>query len=303
MVQLPQHNNEPGKVRAAVLAVLVHVVLLVILVFGLNWKNEVSEAISVDLWTELPASAPSTSVPAVTKKAVPPPKTEKVVQPKSEPQLQSQPQQTQPQPVPQTPTPSATHKPDIELKDAKEKPILKKEAKKSEPVKKEAQLEKPVKKPAHKPVQPVAKAKEEVKQPDPVKKIEPKAEQKEVVQQPVETKQQPTQHKQDSAAAAAQARAAGEIEKYKAMIQAKIRNRIIMPPDLPGDPAAEFMVTLLPGGDVLAVTLRQSSGYPVFDEAVERAIYLAKPLPLPPDAGLFNAFRNLNLTVYYHEKF
>lgn len=294
MVQLPQHNSEPGKVRAAVLAVLVHVVLLVILVFGLNWKNEVSEAISVDLWTELPASAPSTPVPAVTKKTSPPSKTEKVVQPEPEPQ---------PQPVPQTPTPSATRKPDIELKDDKEKSAPKKEAKKSEPIKKEARLEKPVKKPAHKPVRPVAKVKEEVKQPDPVKKIEPKAEQKEMAQQPAETKQQPTQHKQDSAAAAAQARAAGEIEKYKAMIQAKIRNRIIMPPDLPGDPAAEFMVTLLPGGDVLAVTLRQSSGYPVFDEAVERAIYLAKPLPLPPDAGLFNAFRNLNLTVYYHEKF
>ena len=36
MVQLPKYNSEPGKVRAALLALLVHVLLLVILVFGFN---------------------------------------------------------------------------------------------------------------------------------------------------------------------------------------------------------------------------------------------------------------------------
>ena len=74
-----------------------------------------------------------------------------------------------------------------------------------------------------------------------------------------------------------------------------------MPPDLPGNPVAEFSVTLLPGGDILDVKLSKSSGHAAFDSAVERAIFLSKPLPLPPDPALFNEFRNLNITVHYRE--
>lgn len=101
--------------------------------------------------------------------------------------------------------------------------------------------------------------------------------------------------------AAARNQITNEISKYKALILAKIRSRIVMPPDLPGNPIAEFSVTLLPGGDILDVRLSKSSGYAVFDNAVERAIYLSKPLPLPPDPALFNEFRNLNITVHYRE--
>ncbi len=100
---------------------------------------------------------------------------------------------------------------------------------------------------------------------------------------------------------AARNQIAGEIAKYKAMILAKIRSRIVMPPDLPGNPVVEFKVTLLPGGDILDVKLSKSSGYSAFDSAVERAIFLSKPLPLPPDPALFNEFRNLNITVHYRE--
>jgi colicin import membrane protein len=85
------------------------------------------------------------------------------------------------------------------------------------------------------------------------------------------------------------------------MIKAKIRSRVVMPPDLPGNPKVEFDVTLLPGGDILDVRLRRSSGYPAFDSAVERAIHLSKPLPLPSDPALFNRFRNLDVTVHYLE--
>ena len=68
-----------------------------------------------------------------------------------------------------------------------------------------------------------------------------------------------------------------------------------------GNPAVEFDVTLLPGGDILDVKMRRTSGYPAFDSAVERGIYMSKPLPLPPDPALFSKFRNLNVKVHYHE--
>ena len=100
---------------------------------------------------------------------------------------------------------------------------------------------------------------------------------------------------------AAQSRLADEMAEYKAKIMAKIRRNIVMPPDLPGNPAVEFDVTLLPGGDILDVKMRRTSGYPAFDSAVERGIFMSKPLPLPPDPALFSKFRNLNVKVHYHE--
>jgi colicin import membrane protein len=59
---------------------------------------------------------------------------------------------------------------------------------------------------------------------------------------------------------------------------------------------AEFSVTLLPGGEVLNASLAKSSGNEAYDNAVERAILKAQPLPLPPaEQNLFNKFRDLRL--------
>lgn len=264
MVRQPADSGEPGKVRAALLTLLVHAVFLALLVFGLNWKNEVPETMTVDLWTDLPQSQPvKPSLPA-----------EKII-PKSEPV------KTKPQPQPQPAikvAPPPVRKPEIALKEETEKPLPQEDVKKTEPVR------------------------EETPKAESDKKVEQKREKENDARQKAEAQQRAHQQAQEMAAAKAeQARMMDEIAKYKAMIQAKIRSRIIMPPDLPGNPVAEFRVTLLPGGDVLAVTLRKSSGYTVFDEAVERAVFLAKPLPLPPDPGLFREFRNFSLTVYYRE--
>jgi colicin import membrane protein len=70
-----------------------------------------------------------------------------------------------------------------------------------------------------------------------------------------------------------------------------------MLPDIPYNVTAEFYVTLLPGGMVLKAELIKPSGSAAYDSAVERAIKKAQPLPLPPDAALFDRFRELRLTV------
>ena len=85
------------------------------------------------------------------------------------------------------------------------------------------------------------------------------------------------------------------VDEYKSKISAKIRSRIVMPPDVPDDARAVFEVTLLPGGSVLNPRLLKSSGHAAYDSAVERAILKAQPLPLPPDAALFNRFREIEL--------
>lgn len=100
----------------------------------------------------------------------------------------------------------------------------------------------------------------------------------------------------EEAARAEQAAAVGRVvDEYTAKISTKIKKNIYATPGVPGDARAEFLITVLPGGRVLSVRLLKSSGYGALDDAVERAILKSTPLPLPPDAALFNRFRELKL--------
>jgi colicin import membrane protein len=63
---------------------------------------------------------------------------------------------------------------------------------------------------------------------------------------------------------------------------------------IPGNPAALVDVVQLPTGEVISVRIRKSSGYPRYDDAIERAILKASPLPPPPSRDLFE--RELKLT-------
>lgn len=90
---------------------------------------------------------------------------------------------------------------------------------------------------------------------------------------------------------------ATQVGRYQDMIRAKIRSKIVMPPDVPDTARAEFKVTLLPGGDVLDVELLHSSGHTAYDSAAERAIYKAQPLPVPSEEDLQKMFRELRLTI------
>lgn len=75
-------------------------------------------------------------------------------------------------------------------------------------------------------------------------------------------------------------------EAYAGRIKAKIRGNIVLP-DLKGNPEAIFDVVQLPTGEVLSVKLRKSSGHAGYDEAVERAVLKASPLPRPDRPELF----------------
>jgi colicin import membrane protein len=85
-------------------------------------------------------------------------------------------------------------------------------------------------------------------------------------------------------------------------IKGKIRSRIpVQVADaVAGNPDAIFNVSLLPNGEVLTVRMRKSSGNRAYDEAVERAILGASPLPKPDDASLFQ--RQLELTFRPRDK-
>ena len=85
-------------------------------------------------------------------------------------------------------------------------------------------------------------------------------------------------------------------------IKSKIRSRIPVQvaEAVSGNPDAVFNVSLLPNGEVLTVRMKKSSGNKAYDEAVERAILGASPLPKPDDANLFQ--RQLELTFRPRDK-
>lgn len=148
----------------------------------------------------------------------------------------------------------------------------------------------------------VEEPKVEAPPPEPEALPEPEIALPDKKQKPVEKKTVPAQPQVDEAALREQAEraeraaAAGRVvDEYKGKIAAKIRSRIVMPPDVPDDARAEFEVTVLPGGSVLNPRLVKSSGNAAYDNAVERAILKAQPLPLPPDGALFNRFREMKL--------
>jgi colicin import membrane protein len=84
------------------------------------------------------------------------------------------------------------------------------------------------------------------------------------------------------------------LAEYIGKIKAQIKRYIVMPPDVPENARVEFLVTLLPDGSVMTVRLANSS-HAGYANAVERAIFKAQPLPLPPDSELFGQFRELKL--------
>ncbi len=74
---------------------------------------------------------------------------------------------------------------------------------------------------------------------------------------------------------------------YANRIRLKIKGHIVVPADISANPEAIFDVIQLPTGDVLSATLRRSSGYRAFDDAVERAILKSSPLPRPDNSSQF----------------
>jgi colicin import membrane protein len=115
-------------------------------------------------------------------------------------------------------------------------------------------------------------------------------------QQEAARKQREAEEARRKAEAAARAAQQKLIDDWRARIQAKIKGRVVVPPNIEGNPEARFDVVLLPGGDVLSATLKKASGNPAYDAAVERAILAAQPLPVPSDTDLFQEnFRELTL--------
>jgi colicin import membrane protein len=279
----PAREEQPGKWISFALTALMHVLLAVFLFFGVQWTQRSPEPVSVELVRTLPSVQPA-APPAPPQPPTPP--------------AQEQPTPAPvPKPVAKEPEETKQAKPDIAIKEPKEKP--KKVEPKPEP--KPVEKPKPEKKPEPKP------------DPKPEKKPEPKVVEKApakpaAIPAPDESDRLRALANQDVARAQAVTRTndllkrsqeevvgnSKAVDEWSARIVAKVKPKIVKPPNLTGRPKAIFTVTLLPDGSVNEVHLKSSSGNPTLDANIERAIRASSPLPLPARREVFEP--ELNLT-------
>ena len=273
-------EREPGRTASFLLAVLMHLLFIGLLVFGISWQNKQPQVTEVDLWNNLPAPPRPVELPKSAIKEVKPPpeppKQEVKPEPKPEPVAKSEPE---------------PEKADILLKQKLEKEkaekIEKEKAAKEKAAKEKAAADKRKLEEQQKLAEAQRAAAAERQ-----RRIQEQLAKEEKAQQEREEMLHALQRDQEAEQAAVLDRL---LKDYTDRIQAKIRRYVVVPPDIQGNPQAVYKVVLLPGGDVLSAALVKSSGVGAYDGSIERAIYKAQPLPLPPDPALFSKFRELEL--------
>ncbi len=94
----------------------------------------------------------------------------------------------------------------------------------------------------------------------------------------------------------------GEIDKYRALIAEKIKDKVNKDLCDIGSKKVTVKISLLITGEVSgAPRVVSGSGVEACDQAIESAVLLAQPLPLPADKELFAPFRDLTLNFRPNE--
>jgi colicin import membrane protein len=211
-----------------------------------------------EIWDKLPPVA-----------AKPPPEPEPP-KPEPEPPKPEPPKPEPPKPdvKPEPPKPD----PEIALKAEREKKEREKKKKEEEAKKKREDLE-------------AAKKKREQEE----------AAKKKVADEKRRREEEAARKEAEKARAAAEDARQKEFNTFVEKIRAKIRSRANVPDTVTGKPSVQIQIRILPGGDVLDIRVLKSSGNRTYDQAIERAIRSAQPLPVPDaNTELFPNFATLS---------
>lgn len=269
---------QPGSVRAVFLALVVHGVFFALIVFGVSWQSAPPAPVEVELWKDLPkVPAPEQAKPPEPPPPEPPPpEPAKPVEPPPPPKKAEVVKPEPPKPAAEINEKLERQKREKEKRDRLERERLERlEKQKADEAKKRAEDDARKKSEADK-----------KKRDDEKRRRDEEAARKEA-------------EKAREAAAAAQK---SEIDRWISGIQTKIRQRANVPDTVTGNPEVHVLIRLLPGGEVLDITITKRSGNPAYDSAIERGIRSASPLPVPPaNSELFPRFRELNLHLR-HER-
>ena len=233
----------------------------------MQWKRSQPDVVEVELWS----SRPTPAVQAAPPPPPPPPEVKPEPKPEPKPRAQSRAEARPPPPK----------KPDIAIKEEKKPP--KPEPKKPEP--------KP-RNPNQNPNPSRTEARTQTGAEKAGSRAGAKPTQSAGFQQGTGKRNGAAEAAADAsaqqmanaaAAEAEQRAAAGKrgLQDYAAKIRVKVRGNIVLPPNIQGNPEAIFEVKQLPGGEMLNVRLKRSSGNAGLDSAIERAIQKSSPLPKP----------------------
>ena len=91
-----------------------------------------------------------------------------------------------------------------------------------------------------------------------------------------------------------EAAAQGEIDKHLALIRQKVTRNWLKPAGARKGLACTVRVQIIPGGEVVGVTIIKGSGNAIFDRSVESAVRKASPLPLPRDPAVAARMREID---------
>lgn len=267
---------QPGQVRAFVLAVIAHVLLMIALTWGINWNRESENiAAEAELWSATPQQAAPKRIEA------PPP-------------LPPQPQPVEERKVEAPPPPAPTVKePDIAQEREKKKQELAKQ--RAEELEKQKKLEAKRKLEEEKREQLAAKkAAEERKKQEELAKAAKAA--KEKTQQVADAKRTEALRRQqldriramagatgEPTATGTALRSSGPSASYAAKIAAKIRPHIRHSQEVPGNPPVVIEVRTSPDGTIVGQRVVKSSGNSAWDDSAIRAIIATGSLPRAED--------------------
>lgn len=277
----PFVSRSATRLAAGAMALGVHALFVLLLVFGVSWQTRQPAPVMVDLWDAIPEMP--RPIPAALPEAQPEP-LPVVEPPPSEPVNRPEPLKSAPVSVPlikAVPPPKA---PDIALEKKKA------EAQRLEKLKAmQAEEEKALTAAARAEADAIKGAREKLLAEQKKRELLRQMEEDDLIQRMAdedaenEARQLKRQAEARLEASKRQAVVANLIRLHRDQISAKVRGNTRLPDNLKNDLEVRCLVKLLPTGEVRSVRVTQSSGNPVFDDAVVRAIEKSSPLPLPAD--------------------
>jgi len=282
-----------SSVVAGLLALGVHAVFIMLLVFGVSWQTQHPAPVMVDLWDALPVPPAPEAPPkpeTLPPQPEPPPLPEPVPPPAPKPPV-SKPPQPAPKPEVKAPSAPAPKAPDIALEKKKAETEQLQRLRQMQEAEEKALAEA-----ARIEAEQMKKARDEQltqqKKRELLRQMEEEALMQRMMDEDLASESRQIQIQLAQARAQAQAAAAAAkrqsevariVGQYRDMIGAKVRGNTRLPDELTGNPQVRCLVRLLPTGEVQEVRVVESSGDKAYDEAVLRAIQKSSPLPLPAD--------------------
>jgi colicin import membrane protein len=262
-----------------VLALAVHALFIAVIVFGVTWQNAPTAPVQAELWDKLPPVKPNVAQPPAPKPRPEPPRP-----PPEPPKPKPAPEPPKPEPKVEPPKPD----PEIALKAERQK---REKAEREKADKEKAEKEKAEKEKAE-------KEKAQKKRDEQERKTREREEAEQLKREEADRQRQIQQQQAEAERARAAAASARqkEFNEWVDKIRAKIQGRANVPDTVPKGTKVQVLIRILPGGEVLDIAITKRSGNAAYDNAIERAIRSASPLPVPPpNSELFPQFRELSI--------